>query len=276
MQSKVRLGVSEAAYLRPLLHGLNAPDSLFEPVFDLPASSSVHLNERTGDMRCAFLSPIDYARYGGPYRIVPQTCVSSSKATGTVTLTVNPGVRNISRIAVDVRVTSEIILARIILLERLRNLPESRANLEFIPMMPDLRGMLAKADAALVVSLSPPQGPATKEFTIDLVEEWSDMTGLPYVHGFWVAREEDLESEHIQSLILAKEAGVAAMGDTVRDLAQRVGLTEEACREYLEAFSYDFGQDQMDSVAEFASYAFYHGVIGDVPELNFFQAPAVN
>ncbi|HEY6951861.1 MAG TPA: hypothetical protein VI758_05605, partial [Bacteroidota bacterium] len=133
MSSKIRLGVSDAVYLRPLLAGLNSADSLFEPAFDLPAVNSLHLNKRTNGLRCAFLSPIDYARYGGLYRIVPHVCVASSKATGTITLTVKRGVRNIRAVAVDIRVTSEIVLAKIIMRERFRNLPEDRDAIEFLP-----------------------------------------------------------------------------------------------------------------------------------------------
>jgi predicted solute-binding protein len=276
MQSKVRLGVSDAAYLQPLLHGLSSPDSPFEPVVDLPASNSIHLNERTGNIRCAFLSPIDYLRYAGPYRIVPDACVSSSKSTRTITLTVKSGVRNIRRIAVDVRVTSEIILARIVLLERLRNSPENRQELEFIPAMPSLDSMLSKADAALIVNLSPSKTPVTNEFTIDLVEEWSDMTGLPYVHGFWVAREEDLTAQQVKGLINAKKRGIEMMEESVRTVASRSQVPAEVARDYLESFSYDFGQDQIDSLAEFGSYAYYHGALGDIAELNFFETESIN
>ncbi len=276
MPSKVRLGISDAAYLRPLLHGLNAADSLFEPVVDLPATNSIHLNERTGNLRCAFLSPIDYARYGGPYRIIPGICVSSSTSTRTVTLTVRNGVSNIRRIAVDIRVTSEIVLAKIILQERLRNLPERRPDLEFIPMMPDLQAMLSKADAALIVNFTPSKPSETTEYSLDLVEEWSDMTGLPYVHGFWVAREEDLTQDHLRGLIRAKDEGIEAKDEMVRAIVRRSGLSEAVAAEYVEAFQYDFGQEQIDSITEFNSYAFYHGVIGDIPELNFFGMDDTN
>lgn len=272
MQSKVRLGVSDAAYLRPLLHGLDSTDSLFEPVVDFPAANSIKLNERAGNIRCAFLSPIDYARHGGSYRIVPEACVSSSNPTGTITLSVKDGVRNITKIAVDVRVTSEIILAKIVLLERLRNVPEKRPDMEFVPMLPNLDVMLSKADAALIVNLSSTKTPTPREFTIDLVEEWLDMTGLPYVHGLWVAREEDLSDEQLKGLIDAKKLGVESLDDTIRTLASQSGMTEEDSAEYFESFSYDFGEDQVNSISEFNSYAFFHGVIGDIPDLKFFGA----
>lgn len=276
MFSKVRLGVSEAAYLRPLLEGLQNQDSPFELISDLPAVHSVHLNKRTSDIRGAFLSPIDYARYGGSYRIVPQVCVSSSNPTGTIMLSVKSRIRNIQKVAVDIRVTSEIILAKIILLERMRNLPENRSEIEFIPMMPDIDAMLQKADAALIVNFSPPKLPPSKNFTIDLVEEWSDMTGFPYVHGFWVSREEDIDEEQIGTLIKARDLGTSAIDRIARDVARQTGLPAEECRKYFDSFSYDFDKAQVESISEYIQFAYYHGILSDVPEIKFFEAPKTN
>ena len=271
MSSRVRLGVTEATYLRPLLAGLDSVSSPFELSSDLPAVNSVRLSERTNDLRCAFLSPIDYARYGGSYRIVPDVCVSSTRATRTVTLTVKNGVRNIRRIAVDVRVTSEIILAKIILLERFRNLPEDRSDIEFVPMMPSLETMLQKADAALIVNLSPTKNLPPQHYTLDLVEEWSDMTGFPYVHGFWVAREEDIGGNQVKALMDAKNRGVAQIGSISQAYASQAEISQQEVKEYFDSFSYDFGQSEIDSVAEFFTFSYYHGVLADVPEPTFFD-----
>lgn len=274
MALKVRLGVSAATYLRPLLLGLENAGSLFELSPDLPAVNSVHLNKRTNDLRCAFLSPIDYARYGGSYRIVPQVCVSSANPTGTITFTVKNGVRNIRKVAVDVRITSEIVLAKIILLERFRNLPENRSEIEFIPMMPSVETMLQKADAALTVNLSPTKTPLSDHYTLDLVEEWVDMTGLPYVHGFWVAREEDIDDVHIKAIIDARMSGVAQMNVMISDSALQSNVTRQELETYFESFSYDFGQPEIDSLTEFIQFAYYHGALSDVPDVNFFDYPS--
>jgi predicted solute-binding protein len=271
MASRVRLGVSDAMYLRPLLAGLNIAGSPFELSSDFPAVNSLRLSERTNDLRCAFLSPIDYARHGGSYRIVPDVCVSSAHSTRTITLTVKNGVRSIRRIAVDVRVTSEIILAKIILLERFRNLPADRSDIEFVPMMPSLETMLQKADAALIVNLSPTKYLPPQHYTLDLVEEWSDMTGFPYVHGFWVAREEDIDGDHIKALIDAKNRGVAQIDSISQEYASRAEISQQELKKYFDSFSYDFGQSEIDSVAEFFTFSYYHGVLADVPELTFFD-----
>jgi predicted solute-binding protein len=275
MPAKVRLAVSEASYLKPLLYGLESSDSPFDLSFDLPAVNSIRLNERTENTRCAFLSPIDFARYGGLYRIVPHVCVASSSPTNTISLIVKPGVRNIQRVAVDIRVTSEIVLAKIILAERFLNAPGNRSDLEFIPMIPNLELMLQKADAALVVNTSPTK-PSPASFTLDLVEEWSDMTGLPYVHGFWVAREDDLDGSEIVSLISARDRGLEALDSIAEEIAMRQQLSPEECSEYLASFTFGFGQEVSDSLAEFIQYAYLHTVISDAPEAQYFDVPKLN
>ena len=271
MTSKIRLGVSDALYLRPLLNGLEAENSPFELITDFPAVNSIHLNERTKDVRCAFLSPIDYARHGGSYRIVPTICVSSKRPNGTITLTVKHGVRNIKKVAVDVRVTSEIILAKIILLERFRNLPEDRSEIEFVPMMPSLETMLQKADAALIVDLKPAQKPLSEHYILDLVEEWSDMTGLPYVHGFWVSREEDIDELRVKALIDAGNRGASQIDALIRSPDMQSGISADQLETYFESFSYELGQPEIDSITEFETFAYYHGVLSDIPEITFFD-----
>lgn len=268
---KSRLAISDALYLQPLLYGLDKPDAPFELCPDIPARNALKLHERSDEIRNAFLSPLDYARHGGEYCILPNICVASSTPTGTIQLILKSELRNIERIAVDVRYTSEIILAKILLLEKYRNEPSSANSMQFLPMMPDIDTMLAKADAALIVNTLPSAKTYGKYFVLDLVEEWFDLTELPYVHGFWVGREGELLEHEAAALVRAKKQGVMLQKQIAEAYAQKQNLSLVAAREYLQAFSYDLGQKEEDSIEEFFHYAFYHGAIGDVPELCYFD-----
>ena len=152
------LGVPEASYLRPLLYGLRDPSASLELLVDIPSQLAVKLQQRIGSLRCAFLSPIDYARHGGDYLIVPGVGVSSSSRSDTIQLFINPDVRNVRTLAVDIRVTSEIILAKIILAEKFPNEESSKDAFQIIPMFAPRYEMLKKADAALVVNFHPEAG----------------------------------------------------------------------------------------------------------------------
>jgi chorismate dehydratase len=272
---KSRLAASDALYLKPLLFGLDRTDSPFDLVIDFPANNSLKLSERSGGIRSAFLSPIDYARHGGEYRIVPNICVASSDPTNTIQLLLKSNLQNIERIAVDVRFTSEIILANIILLEKYRN-ESSHTKHQFIPMMPDVDAMLAKADAALIVQDSPGRFHREGTFSLDLVEEWNDLTGLPYVHGFWVGRDDELLKTEFHALASAKQNGVLLKSQIAQSVAQQKSLSLNDLTQYISSFSYDFSEKEEESIAEFIHYAYFHGVLGDVPEIVFFDVDTNN
>jgi predicted solute-binding protein len=267
---KSRLAASDALYLKPLLFGLDRTDSPFDLLIDIPANNALKLSERSKGIRGAFLSPIDYARHGGDYCIVPKICIASSHRSNTIQLVLKSDLHNVERVAIDVRFTSEIILAKIILLEKYRNLP-THSKLQFIPMMPDVDAMLAKADAALIVQDSPQTIGRDDTFTLDLVEEWNDLTGLPYVHGFWVGREEELSQTEVQALLAAKKDGVLLKSQIAQSVAQQQNLSLNELTKYISLFSYDFGEQEEESLAEFIQYAYFHGVINDVPEIIFFD-----
>jgi predicted solute-binding protein len=272
---KSRLAVSKALNIKPIIFGLDREESPFELVEDFPANNALKLSKRSENIRNAFLSPMDYARHGAEYCIVPEICVSSSQRTDTILLILKSGLRNIERIAVDVRYTSEIILANIILKEKYRN-ESSGQKQQYIPMMPDIGAMLAKADAALVVNDIPKTYDPAGAFVIDLVEEWNDMTGLPYIHGFWVGREEEMTGIEAKALADAKKTGIPLLNQVSHAFAQQNKLSLDETARYMASFSYDLGKPEEESLAEYMHYAYYHGVIGDVPDIRFFDLNSVD
>ena len=143
-------------------------------------------------------------------------------------------------------------------------------------MMPYIDAMLAKADAALIVQDIPHVIDRAETFTLDLVEEWNDLTGLPYVHGFWVGREQELSNTEVQALFAAKKNGVLLKSQIAQSVAQQKNLSLSDLTEYMSTFSYDFSEQEEASVAEFIHYAYFHGIIGDVPEIQFFDVETSN
>jgi predicted solute-binding protein len=215
------------------------------------------------------------------YCIVPGAVVSSVNRSNTIQLFINPDVRDIENIAVDIRVTSEIVLAKIILAEKYPNRDASKRTLQFLPMMPNRAEMLRKADAALLVNFHPVADVEERPFALDLVEEWNDMTGLPYVHGFWVGHDEEDIGGIIRELLRAKEQGVAHLGQIADALAAEKNLPRQFVSQYLSTFSYDFGELEQESLTEFMKFAYFHGILPDVPDLSFFEvgplpSPSIN
>jgi len=93
---------------------------------------------------------------------------------------------------------------------------------------------------------------------LDLVDEWYDLTELPYVHGFWAFREEVLEEldfKQIERQSLSQTGMLAKFGDDA---------------EYLESFRYELNEGALRGLSEFYRMAFYHGIMKEIPDVRFF------
>jgi chorismate dehydratase len=260
MDPRKRLGLNSELYCAPLFEGL-AVHSGFLCTQNLVAHQAVAL--RSHDLDAAFLSPIDYGRESSDYVIVPDVAVSSTVPTQSVVLCFKQGLHTLSSIAVHPAYTSEIVLATILLGERFDVTPR------VVPVDGPLERMLLSADAALLVGNAARTESCAYPNTLDLVEEWNDMTDLPYVHGFWCLRENGLSHDDIQRIQQAARAGASALDTVVSSIrSSHPGESDESLLAYLNNFSFGFGEIEQEALAEFLRYAFYHGVLPDVADIN--------
>jgi chorismate dehydratase len=269
MSIQKRLGVPSAFYAKPLTVHL-ADRDIFVRQVDVPARHAVQLRE--GELDAAFLTPIDYARESSEYRIVPGVGVSSASATGSISLVFRDDIQTINTVAIDPSSSSEIILAKIILKE------EYELEPKFQPYTGPGDRALANTDALLLIGDASLREISTHPNRIDLVEAWNEITGLPYVHGFWCAPDESLNPEATQWLIQCAYNGLASLDAIAGDLPGNTfpTLSHADMADYLYAFSYDLNEDDLEGLREFLRYAFYHGVTPDVAELRFFEVPGVS
>ena len=265
MSTHKRLGVPSAFYARPLTAHLAERD-LFDRRVDVPVQHAVQLREH--ELDAAFLTPIDYARDSTEYRIVPGVGISSASATGSVSLLFHEEMHTIRSVAIDPSSLSEIILAKIVLAE------EYELEPKFIPFVGHADRALAQADAVVLVGDASLRELSTHPHRIDLVEAWNDLSGLPYVHGFWCGGEDALTTEEVQWLIQGAYSGRASLDTIANELPPGAfpTLSHADMSDYLHAFSYDLNEDDLEGLREFLRYAFYHGVTPDVAELHFYGA----
>lgn len=254
-----RLGIINHLYARPLFHGLaEARDGPgFHLVRDVSAQLAIKLRQRHLDG--AFLSPIDYARDYSFYRIIPGVCAASRGESLTVGLFFNEHLREVRRLAVDASSGSEVVLAHLVLREKYDITPQ------IVPVDAPLEVSLKKADAALLVG-DACLAMRERMNRIDLVDEWTDLTGLPFVHGLWVAREEALSDEEIGAIIQSGSTAAAAIA----------GELDEERRKYLGSFLYEQDEEIIEGLSEFYRLAYYHGILPDIPDIGFYAVGAQN
>jgi len=267
MRERKRLGLTAEYYCAPVFHGLTERPE-FDCVTDVVARNAIRLREH--ELEAAFLSSVDYARESSEYCIIPNIAVSSRVPTSSIVLVFKEGLRTISTLAVNPVSTSEIVLASILLGEQFDVHPQ------ICPMTGSLEDMLRTADAVLLAGNAAILGLQTRHNWIDLVGEWNDMTDLPFVHGFWSAREPELAKEDVDMIQAACLDGVESIDEIVRMLPRSETISSDTMKTYLESFSYSFGVEEQEAVAEFLRYAYYHRVLPDIADLTFYSSDAVD
>jgi chorismate dehydratase len=199
----VRLGAVDYLNARPLVYGLEMRSDQFLLRFDVPSKCAALLHE--GSIDVGMIPSIEYLR-GPEYRVVPGVGIVSEGPVASVALFSTKPVERIESIAADTSSRTSNALLRVLCIEHFGIDPA------FEPMPPDPGLMLRRHDAALLIGdpalfLDADAFGVTK---VDLGEEWTAMSGLPFVWAFWAGRPGALTPGAVDALLAARDAGVAA------------------------------------------------------------------
>lgn len=261
MNTKRILCIQPDLYCVPLVLQLRNSD-LFDVRYDVPSRNAIALRERNAD--AVFLTTIDYGRDSSDYEVIARVALSSRQPNDTVTLHFRQNLKRIRSIAVDPSSISEILLAKIILAEQFGSEPQ------IVPLAASLEEMLGRADAALLVGDASLRHARTRTQKLDLVDFWIDMTGLPYVHGFWCFRDEGLDTREMTAIQAAAAGGLGQLR-SMMDGDVRIGgsvISDGVKEGLISSLSYDLDEEAVAAISEFLRFAYYHGALPDVPDLH--------
>ncbi len=197
----VRLGAVDYLNVRPLVHGLDRSPERVSLRFDVPSVCARLLD--AGEIDLGMVPTITYLDRPGD-RIVPGVCIGSDGPVASVALFHRRPLREVRSVALDTSSRTSAALTRILCVRRFEISPV------FVPHRPDLRAMLSVADAALVIG-DPAlfaDHQALGAAKTDLGEEWTSMTGLPFVWAFWSGRAGAASPEVVGLLQAAAEDGM--------------------------------------------------------------------
>ena len=243
-----RLGIIPDAFARPLFRGLRGTD------FDLFSDSQGILAAMLRECKLdgAFLSSIDAAKDHSGLSLVPGPAVVARRGSESVSLIFRENLHEIKTVAADFGRTSEIVLLHLIMLERHEIKPQIVAR----------RGTadesLAAADAVLAVG-DDAVALRDRANRIDLIEEWEDITGAPFVHGLWFIDEEKFTTADLNHL---------RNGADTPDQVQPSVLAGNP------ALWYSYDDRTKHALSDFFKMAFYHGILGEVPEFSTVDSSA--
>src|SRR5688500_1728904 len=176
----IRLGAVSYLNTRPLVYDLERQTHRFTIRFDVPAKCAELLHAGAVDL--GLIPSIEYP--GHDYRIVPDLSIASDGPVASVAVFTRVPAGRIRSIALDTSSRTSIALLRVLCARRFDIEPQ------LVSMPPDPGRMLAACDAALVIGDNAlfTDHDALGVDKIDLGEEWSGMTGLPFVYAFWAGR----------------------------------------------------------------------------------------
>jgi chorismate dehydratase len=252
--------VCAVSYLNtvPLVWGLqHSPEPALRDAFDLrfalPSDCADQLASSRADI--GIVPVIEMARQGLDY--FPGTGIACHGPVRSILLISKVPFKEIRTLATDSGSRTSAMLAQVILAEKYGVRPQVFSH------PADLREMLGKADAALLIGDAALRvDPATLPFetpalqTLDLGEEWVKMTGLPMVFAVWAGRKEFVREPYGQVFLESLRYGLAHMDDMVRIESSARQFDADLVRRYLtQHIVFELGEKDYEGMRLYIQHA---------------------
>jgi chorismate dehydratase len=284
----LRISIVEYLNTAPLVRGFTHGPlrGKYQLSFTVPSQCAEAL--RTGAVDIAIIPAIEYSRIEDLV-LIPRLSIASKKSVRSLLLVSKKPLSYISRIALDQSSRSTQVLTRILCQKHWGIAPE------FFEAQPDLKAMLQKADAALVIGdpalrlaistktgmQRDPDGVAVctgfsvglpklhSVWIYDIVEEWHAMTALPAVLAVWAGRRDTITPEVEQDFQESLAFGMQQLDTIVAEAVRKMNLPAVELRRYLtENIDYTLGTENLKGLAKFYDLAAQIGAIPEVKASN--------
>ncbi|MBI2188756.1 MAG: menaquinone biosynthesis protein [Acidobacteria bacterium] len=264
MRRPVRLGAVGYLNARPLTWALDRDPDRWRIRYDVPSVCASLLH--AGDVDLGLIPSVEYLQ-APDYRFVPGVGIGSRGPVRSVALFTRVGLADIRRIALDTSSRTSVALVRVLCRHRFRIDPE------FVPHGPDLETMTRGADAALLIGdpALDADEQALRLQKIDLGEEWTAMTGLPFIYAAWTGRPGAVTEADVRALQDAQEEGVRAAAAIAAEYGRGDAATTARAAAYLrDNVKYGLGPDDAVGLQMFLDYAAELGLAPHRRTLEFF------
>ena len=264
MKAPVQIGAVGYLNARPLTWALDADPQKWAIRYDLPSVCSSLLH--AGQVDLGLVPSIDYLQDPG-YRFVPGVGIGSRGPVASVALYTRVPVDRISSIALDTSSRTSVTLIRVLCRHHFGIAPE------FVAHGPDLKAMVMTADAGLLIG-----DPAFEADhvglgldKVDLGEQWTAMTGLPFIYAAWTGRAGVITDADVEALQEAQQIGVRAAGAIAAEYGRGDAARTARAAAYLrDNVKYGLGQDEAAGLQLFLNYAADLGLAPRRRQLEFF------
>jgi chorismate dehydratase len=264
MAEPVRIGAVGYLNARPLTWALDRDPQRWRIRYDLPSVCSSLLH--AGDVDLGLVPSVEYL-HSSDYCLVPGVGIGSRGPIASVALYTRVPVERIRHVALDTSSRTSVTLIQVLCRHRFGIAPE------FVPHGPDLVAMTTRFDAGLLIG--DPAFDADHQALgltkIDLGEEWTAMTGLPFIYAAWTGRRGALAAEGIEALQAAQAEGLRSTEAIAAEYGRGDAARAARAAVYLrDNVRYGLGAEQAAGLQLFLDYAAEMGLAPRQRKLEFF------
>ena len=260
----LRIGAVGYLNARPLTWALDRDPDRWHVRYDLPSVCARLLQD--GEVDLGLVPSIEYLQ-SDSYRLVPGVGVTSRGAIASVALYTTRPISQIRHIALDTSSRTSVALIQVLCQHHFHIRPR------FVPHGPELAVMTRDFDAGLLIG-----DPAFEADhvrlglqKIDLGEEWTKMTGLPFVYAAWTGRPGAVTGEEVRLLVEAQREGLAAVDLIAAEYARGdSGRTAKAAAYLRDNVKYGLGTEEAAGLQMFLDHAADLGLAPKRRTLEFF------
>lgn len=260
----VRIGAVGYLNARPLTWALDRRPERWQIRYDLPSVCARLL--QSGEVDLGLVPSIAYLS-APDYKLVPGIGIGSRGPVASVALYTRLPLDRIRTIALDTSSRTSVTLVRVLCHHRFGIAPA------FIDHGPDLAAMTSTYDAGLLIGdpAFDADHAALGLQKIDLGEEWTAMTGLPFVYAAWTGRAGAVTSSDVVALQVAKSRGVQSADVVAAEYgAGDPARTARASAYLRDNVTYSLGRDEAAGLQLFLDYAAELGLAPGRRVLEFF------
>ncbi|MDH7514772.1 MAG: hypothetical protein QHI48_02695 [Bacteroidota bacterium] len=197
----------------------------------------------------------------GELSLVPGGAVSAVGPTNDIVLFFSPGLMTIRHIGTRSPEVYEILLAEVVLREKYRMTPT------FHRWDGTVEEGLRRYDAVLLLDEDIPHGRVAPFHTLDLVDEWFDMTQLPFIRTVTAGWTHLLTKPFCDAVATAASAVDARLLSDLEERLVRQGTTS-GCESVPGHYRCILDADVIEGLDVFFRFCFYHGLRRDIPSFH--------
>jgi len=217
-----------------------------------------------GEVDAALVPVIEYQRISD-VAIIPDVCVGSKTAVRSVVLVTNKNnLKKVERVALDESSRTSAALVKILFREFLGFEPQWKTA------SPDVKSMLAGADAALIIGDPAMTIPRDQFRVFDLATLWHEFTGFGFVFAMWMARKGGVEKNRSIDFAAARDEGLANLDRVIVDYPHQIELSRDEIRQYLtENIVFNIDEEMRKGLLLYFDLAQKHKLINRTKPLEF-------